>query len=111
MAGANLVLVPTIVLGELYAGFEMGSRGPENVSALQELLAEPFVRELVATAEVARRYGLLVAALRRAGTPIPTNDVWIAACALDAGARLLTSDEHFTRVAGLAVSLLAERTL
>jgi tRNA(fMet)-specific endonuclease VapC len=108
VAAANLVLVPTVVLGELYAGFELGSRAAENATALQELLAEPFVRVIAPSADVARRYGLLVAALRRAGTPIPTNDVWIAACALDNAAPLLTSDAHFGLVAGLAVSMLAE---
>ena len=50
---------------------------------------------------VAERYGHLVKQLREQGTPIPTNDIWIAATALESGARLLTCDSHFTHVAGI----------
>jgi predicted nucleic acid-binding protein len=56
---------------------------------------------LPATADVSRVYGRLFAALRKAGTPIGTNDIWIAATAIEAGAHLVTFDQDFARVAGL----------
>jgi tRNA(fMet)-specific endonuclease VapC len=55
---------------------------------------------------VAIRYGRFFADLRRAGTPIPTNDLWIAATALDSGAHLLTFDGDFERIAALDCTIL-----
>lgn len=106
LASADVVYVPTIVLGELYAGFAVGQWERQNRSALAELLAEPFVEVLPVSASVADRYGKIFAQLRRDGTPIPINDLWIAALALDAGAALLTFDRHFARVAGLDCTIL-----
>ena len=106
VAAAGAVLLPTTVLGELEAGFELGTRHKENRSALGEFLAEPFVTTVPITASIARRYGQVFAALRRAGTPIPVNDIWIAASALDRGAHLLTFDDDFGRVAGLDCTIL-----
>jgi tRNA(fMet)-specific endonuclease VapC len=98
LARADAVLVPTIVLGELEAAFDAGLRAKENRVRLTEFLDEPFVALLPVTASVARHYGRIVGALRRAGTPIPTNDVWIAATTADCGATLLTFDHHFDRI-------------
>jgi len=61
----------------------------------------PFVPGIQTLPRVARHYGRVYAALRRAGTPIPTNDMWIAAATLDTGACLVTLDRDFTRVQGL----------
>ena len=97
IAEAEIVLLPTIVLGELEAGFQLGRRGHENRTLLAELLAEPFVSILPVTPSVARHYGRLFADLRKAGTPIPMNDVWIAAATLDCGGHLLTFDDHFDK--------------
>jgi predicted nucleic acid-binding protein len=101
VAAADVVLVPAIVLGELYGAFELGSRGRANRVSLEEFLEEPFVVIVPATAEVARQYGRVFAALRRAGTPIPVNDIWIAATAIDQGACVLTFDTGFRQVAHL----------
>jgi tRNA(fMet)-specific endonuclease VapC len=101
IATAESVLMPTTVLGELHGAFEMGSRTRENRVALAEFLREPFVRVVTVSADVARQYGQIYAALRRAGTPIPVNDMWIAAATLDQGACLLTFDSDFDRIAGL----------
>lgn len=106
LAQTSLVLVPVIVIGELEAAFALGRRSPENRALLAEFLDEPFVRVLDVTHEVARRYGELLVALRRAGTPIPVNDIWIAATALDAGGHLLTFDRDFERVPDLRFTLL-----
>jgi tRNA(fMet)-specific endonuclease VapC len=100
---ADQVLVPATVVGELTAGFRMGSRAETNFSILEEFLDEPGTWVVAIDRDIAERYGRLVAELRRAGTPIPTNDIWIAAVAFEKGARLLSYDAHFARVAGLVV--------
>ena len=93
--------MPATVLGELFGAFELGTRGRENRVALAEFLAESFVVVAPVSATVARQYGRLYVALRRAGTPIPVNDMWIAATAIDQGGCLLTFDGDFEYVAGL----------
>lgn len=95
---ASWVGMPTVVLGELEAGFAAGRRRAANRRELRLLLAESIVHVLPVDHEVAEIYGDLVAALRAAGTPIPANDVWIAATAIRAGAVVLTFDAHFRRV-------------
>lgn len=98
---AEVVYLSAVVLGELEAGFRLGNRFAENCHVLSEFLAEPFVMTLDVTAAVARRYGQVFAELRRSGTPIPVNDIWIAAHSLEIGAHLLTFDGDFEHVQGL----------
>ena len=92
------IVVPTPVLGELYTGFRFGSRRKQNVDELHQFLDRPGVRVVPIDHGTARRYGDIVAALRTAGTPIPTNDIWIAAVAIEQNGELLTRDEHFKHV-------------
>lgn len=106
IADADAVLIPVTVLGELEGAFELSRRANENRVVLADFLSEPFVSILPATVEIARRYGLIYAQLRRAGTPIPVNDIWIAAAAMDSGGRLLTYDRHFGKVQGLDCVIL-----
>ena len=106
IAQAEVVLLPTIVLGELEAGFELGGRSRENRVVLGEFLAEPWVGVQAVTQDVARRYGRIFADLRRAGTPIPLNDVWIAAITQQCSGHLLTYDGHFRSIGGLEVTVL-----
>ena len=106
VASAETVIVPTTVIGELEAGFELGSRPKENRLLLGEFLQEPFVKVLPVTPSVARRYGMVFAQLRRAGTPIPVNDIWIAASTLDSGGHLLTFDTDFKYVPSLDCTIL-----
>jgi tRNA(fMet)-specific endonuclease VapC len=101
LARAERVLIPVTVLGELEAAFEWGTRARENRRALESYLEEAFVDVLPATHAVARQYGRVFTALRRAGTPLPVNDIWIAAATLDCGGTLLTFDGDFARVPGL----------
>ena len=101
IADAESVMMPAPVLGELHGAFEMGSRTRENRVTLSEFLAEPFVAVVVVDDTVARHYGRVYSGLRRAGTPIPANDMWSAACAIDQGACLLTFDHDFDHVTGL----------
>ena len=110
VSGASVVSIPAVVLGELEAGFRVGRRYRENRRALAELLNERFVQVVDVNRDVAGRYGALFAALRGAGTPIPTNDIWIAATTLHVGGHLLTYDDDFERVEGLPHTLLVNET-
>jgi tRNA(fMet)-specific endonuclease VapC len=106
IAAAEVVSLPTVVLGELEAAFSLGRQERANRTLLSEFLAEPFVSILPVTPAVARRYGRLFADLRRAGTPIPINDIWIAATTLDCGGHLLTFDGDFKQIASLDCTVL-----
>ncbi len=106
MANAPVVVMPAVVLGELAAGFTLGRRAEENRRVLAEFLAEPFVSVLDVTAETARHYAGIFAALRRGGTPIPLNNVWIAAGTMECSGHLLTFDTDFQRIADLEHTVL-----
>jgi tRNA(fMet)-specific endonuclease VapC len=101
LARAERVLIPTTVLGELEAAFELGGRARENRRVLDDFIGEPFVDLLDTTASVARHYGRVFSELKRAGTPLPVNDIWIAAATLDCGGTLVTFDRDFERIGGL----------
>ena len=96
----EIVLSATVV-GELLAGFSFGNREAVNRRELAELLSARGVRVAPITEATADNYALIYAALRRRGKPIPTNDLWIAASALEHGAALLTFDAHFSAIDGL----------
>jgi tRNA(fMet)-specific endonuclease VapC len=106
MARAEVVIIPVVVLGEIHAGIHIGKRGAENRVSLAEFLEEPFVSVLPVTPAIAERYGQIFADLRRAGTPIPTNDIWIAATTIESAAHLLTFDADFARVRRLERTIL-----
>lgn len=100
---ADEILLSATVIGELLAGFLAGSRPAENTALLAEFRRQPGIGVLDVTDNVAERYGRVVAELRRQGTPIPTNDIWIAAAALENGGRIVAYDDHFRQVPGLIV--------
>ena len=106
IASSTVVLVPSIVLGELHAAFKLGSRQRENQQRLEEFIAEAFVNVADVTSVTARFYGDIFCALRSAGTPIPLNDVWISAVTFESGGHLLTFDGDFAKVVGLQHTLL-----
>jgi len=95
---AEWIGVPTMTLGELRTGFLLGNRPDENEAELREFLSNPVVEEISADGEVSRHYAEIVVDLRRAGSPVPTNDIWIAATAARAGAVVVTYDEHFGKI-------------
>lgn len=99
---AEAVLLSAVVAGELMGGFRRGTRFQENLVGLQRFLAQPRIHLLPVTWITAERYGRIYAALRGRGKPIPTNDMWIAAHAMETGAELLSSDPHFQYIEGLA---------
>ncbi len=101
LARADRTYMSVFVLGELHAGFRGGSRFNQNLGRLDAFLRKPSVRVLQATRETAEVFGTVKDSLRRAGTPLPINDVWIAAHCLESGAELFTFDRHFRAIAGL----------
>ena len=101
ISSAETVYISVFVLGELYAGFAGGSRERENKTFLQRFLLKPAVKILNATSETAEVFGLVKSNLKKAGTPLPINDVWIAAHAIETGSVVITYDAHFTVVSGL----------
>ena len=98
---ADRVYMSIFVLGELFAGFAGGTREKENREVLDRFLRRPPVRILNATSETAEIFGVTKHNLKRAGTPVPINDVWIAAHAAETGSVLVTFDRHFERIGGL----------
>ena len=100
---ADTVYLSVFVLGELFAGFAGGSRSRQNQDTLNAFLDRPAVRLLEATRETAEVFGALQTSMKEAGTPLPTNDLWIAAHAFETGSVLVTFDEHFTHIPNLRI--------
>ena len=92
------VWVPLIVLGEITAGFYGGAERARNEGLLRSFLAKDTVEVLLPSRETAEQYARLFVQLKRAGTPIPDNDLWIAALALEHDLVLITRDQHFLRI-------------
>jgi predicted nucleic acid-binding protein len=92
------VAIPLVVYGEFKSGILGGSRQLDNEAILARFLARPSVRLLLPTQLTADIYAAIQVQLRAQGTPIPTNDIWIAAQALEHGLTLLTRDRHFERI-------------
>ena len=102
---AQEILLPSVVLGELLGGFEAGSQARRNRDELDLFLESPRVRPVTLGQATAERYAVIYASLRTAGHPLPTNDLWIAASAMEHGAELVTLDRDFTHVAQILVAL------
>ena len=102
---AEELLLSTIVLGKLLGGFEAGRQLRRNREELDRFLTSRRVRVVSIGQITARRYAAIYAVLRAKGQPIPTNDLWIAASAIEHGAELITTDRDFTHVPQIAVAL------
>jgi tRNA(fMet)-specific endonuclease VapC len=100
------VLFSTVVAGELLYGFRHGTKFAVNRRDLDAFLASPFVTLVPVSLATADRFSRVVLALKAKGKPIPTNDMWIAAQAMETGAELVTFDHHFEWVGGLAVAAI-----
>jgi len=105
IVGAELILFSPIVLGELMFGFRNGTRFKKNMDDLNNFLLHEAV-ELAQIGDLTSdRYSRIAAQLKRQGTPIPTNDIWIAAQTMEQGAELVTSDQHFEKISGLVYTI------
>lgn len=99
---AEKVLMPSTVIGELWAGFLMGDQFQRNAQQLEKFLAEPCVEVIPIRLSTAKRYAEFVLQLKTAGTPIPTNDIWIAAQCFESQGLLVTADLHFQNLPQIA---------
>lgn len=92
------VWIPFAVLAEMKAGFYGGTKRAHNEALLASLLERETVSILLAGRETTEQYARLFVQLKRAGTPVPDNDLWIAALAIENDLELLTRDRHFDRL-------------
>ena len=95
---ADEIFLNPIILGELLAGFIMGKSEKKNRTILQEFLSSPRVKVTDIDDETSERYAVIINYLHIKGTPIPTNDLWIAASAMQHGLKVLTTDNHYLKV-------------
>jgi tRNA(fMet)-specific endonuclease VapC len=98
LGACDEVWIPLVVLAEVKAGFYGGNQRHRNQFLLQAFLAKRTVRILLPDRETAEHYAQLFVQLKRAGTPIPDNDLWIAALSLQHQLTLITRDQHFERI-------------
>jgi len=92
---ASKVFIPFAVLAELRAAFAGGSRSQANEAILTKILASPRVEVLYPDQETTHHYAAIYQQLRRQGTPIPSNDIWISALVVQYGLVLYARDHHF----------------
>ena len=95
---ADEIVFNPVVLGELKAGFLLGRNEKRNRAILKDFLSSPRVIIAEIDEETSERYAVIVQSLRMKGTPIPTNDLWIAASAMQHGLKVLTTDKHYLGV-------------
>ena len=103
IAVAESIVLSAIVIGELRAGFALGSRRVQNEAELARFLASSRVAIQTIDDRIATIYAAVFAQLRRDGASIPSNDLWIAASALALNGTLFTFDRHFRQIDGLQV--------
>ena len=101
ISDSEAILLSAVVVGELLDGFLGGTREEENRHDLEQMRAKSRTVVVPITADTAEWFATVKQQLRRKGTPIPINDVWIAASALEHGATLVSLDRHFENVDGL----------
>ena len=92
------ILLPAVVMGELFYGFMKGSRPRYNERKFHHFVTTLEVSIILVSEEVARKYAIIFLDLTNKGARIPINDVWIAACCMSVGGTLLTRDRHFEQV-------------
>ena len=101
LANSDIVYISVFVAGELFAGFRGGSRFRYNKMNFDKFLRKSTVEVLNTSETTADIFGQLKDTLKRAGTPLPINDIWIAAHAIETGSVLITYDTHFANLPGL----------
>ena len=97
----DFIGIDVAVLAELYYGFRCGEKEKENHQELEDFINNPRVDILIHTQDTAAFFSKIIEHLRKKGKPIPTNDIWIAATAMQHGLALFTLDKHFSAVDGL----------
>ena len=102
---AEQIFFSPVVLGALMFGFRNGTRFKENMADLNTFLDHESVRLVEVGKITSDRYSRIAAQLKQQGTPIPSNDIWIAAQSMEHGAELITFDQHFERISGLVCTI------
>ena len=97
------ISICAITIGELLSGFKAGSKENINKAELEEFLDSPRVQLIGIDEDTAEFYSEIHTALKKKGKPLPTNDIWVAATALQYGLKLYTNDQHFKYVPGLVL--------
>lgn len=100
----DYIAVNTVILGELLAGFRCGTRYERNREELDLFFDSPRVNLLPVDDVTAEFYAKIFADLKQKGRPIPTNDLWLAASAMQHGLALATYDDHFASISGLMLA-------
>lgn len=100
---ASFIYFSVVVLGELLAAFKNGVHEAKNKRLLEKFTLKPSVTVIPVTEETADIYAQVVHLLKKQGTPIPVNDVWIAAHTIETGAKLITYDAHFSKIPGVRI--------
>jgi tRNA(fMet)-specific endonuclease VapC len=95
---AEAIMLPFVVIGELRAGFAHGRRQAENERILRRFLLTDGVRVMFADEQTTHHYASVFRQLRKQGTPIPSNDMWLAALVLQHNLALHARDKHFDRL-------------
>lgn len=98
---AEWILFSPVVLGELMFGFRNGTKFQENMKDLNRFIQHDAVEVVQIGKITSDRYSRIAAQLKRKGSPIPSNDIWIAAQTMEYGAELITADRHFNKIDGL----------
>ncbi len=98
---AEWIGISTISIGELFSGFKGGKKEYQNRMELEGFLDSPRVEIYMVDIETADFYAQILDSLRKNGTPIPTNDIWIAATAFRNGLKVYTMDRHFNKIPGI----------
>lgn len=101
IAESGTVYFSIFVLGELLAGFKGGSKEKQNIAILNSMLQKPSVKILNATRETSEIFAEIKNSLKNNGTPVPINDIWIAAHTIESGSVLVTFENHFEAICGL----------
>lgn len=104
---ADEVFLSSIVIGELLAGFKIGAKEHDNKSVLKDFLSVTNVALLSIDDSTAERYSVILCYLKKCGAPIPTNDIWIAASAMQHGLVLITSDLHFSKIPQIVAEIVS----
>lgn len=103
---ADWIGIPVIVMGELAVGFRLGGHRERNQSELDRFVAHPAVEVMPVSEDEVSLYADIVVDLKQAGTPLPANDIWIAAVAARHGATVLTYDIHFRSITRVGATIL-----
>jgi tRNA(fMet)-specific endonuclease VapC len=105
---AQAILLSPIVLSELMLGFRLGTRSQKNMEELKQFINQESVEVILIGDVTADRYSRIAEQLKRQGTPLSSNDIWIAAQTLEQGAELVTMDRHFEKINGLVYRLFSK---